>query len=204
MKIYLRYILIFLILIIAGYITINFLVSKRINFLLSEEKNLTYSGISINSLTGNLGLEDVNFSDASKQIYIETIDINVDLIHYVFNSKIKIQSLSADGLDLKIISYPDSEKISNKKLDFTQIDKLELKNSKIRIKKENKTDFAISNLKLDIEDLQWSSMEDFSWLGNKTLRIKAEDLRYELDLLHDLKSEKFYTKMLDLSLANSV
>jgi len=191
MKIYLRYILIFLILIIAGYITINFLVSKRIDSLLSEEKNLTYSGISINSLTGSLGLEDVNFTDTSKQIYIETIDINLDLIHYVINSKIRIQNVDADGLDLKIISSPDSEKISNKKLDFTQIDKLQLKNSKIRIKKENKTDFTISNFQLEIEDLQWSSMEDFSWLGNKTLRIEAEDLRYELDLLHNLKSEKF-------------
>ncbi|MBZ9777355.1 hypothetical protein LB452_00330 [Psychroflexus sp. CAK8W] len=191
MKIYLRYILIFLILVIAGYLSINFLVSKRINTLLSEEKNLTYSSISINSLTGNLGLVDVDFSDDGKQIYIETIDIDLDLIHYIINSKIKIQSVDADGFDLKIISSPDSEKISNKKLDFTQIDKLQLKNSKIRIRKENKAAFEISNLKLEIEDLQWSSLEDFSWLGNKTLRIEGEDLRQELDLLHDLKSEKF-------------
>jgi len=56
----------------------------------------------VNVLKGSLELEGFKFYDSIRDIQADYIYLNVDVLHYTLEKKIKIENLEVDGLNLKI------------------------------------------------------------------------------------------------------
>lgn len=193
MKTYFRYAIVVIILTIIGFITTNYFVSKKIKSLLAEESALTYSNLSVNAFAGSMSLSDVSFDEDTKQIKIEDINLNVDIIHYLINKEVIVQSIDASGFDIKlvIVKGRKKEKKKESKIDIVSINSVNLKEARVRIDEEDQTILKVSRLDLSAEDISWPLDEEFKWLENESIKVKAQSISYNLDKLHDLQSEQF-------------
>ncbi len=190
MKTFFRYALAILVLISIGYFVTNHYVSKKIKTLLAEESALTYADVNVNAFAGSMSLREVRFDDATKNIEIEEIDLNVDLIHYLLHKEIKVEKIDAQGLGLKLI-LGSNIKQKKKEIDLVSIQKLNLKDACITVENETKTILEVADLNLNAEDITWPLDENLDWLDNKSIKVNAKAISYNLDKLHDLKAKSF-------------
>lgn len=181
---------ILLFLILCFYVT-NFFVSQKVESLLEQEKNLSYSGFNVNVFLGNLTLKDLKLDDAGHRIKVKKIDMNIDILHYLFNSEIIIQKINAEGLDVKLMSSLNSKSEKRKTIDIKSIKKINIRDADITYKNEDKTVFELSKMNFKAKDLNWPLDENYEWITNETLEIDAKDLKFNMDTLHNLNSETF-------------
>ncbi|MGX1024486.1 hypothetical protein [Psychroflexus sp. MBR-150] len=204
MKKFIRYLFFIILFLVLSFFTANYFVSKKIKGLLNDNSTFSYSAFQVNSFSGNLNLEDVEFIDIAKTIRIKEIDINVDIIHYLIHKEIKIEIIDAEGLDLvfDLSSNSKKENKSNSELDIISIEKINLKNAKITLEDGDKTVFEASHIDLKVKDISMPLIDNYKWLENKSLQAEADSLFYDLDDLHVLKSERFTFKNHSIQLSN--
>lgn len=186
-----RLILAMLLFLIIGFFVTNFFVTKKVKTLLDQKKNLSYSSFNTNAFTGSLNLEDIKFEGMDKIINIKNADINIDILQYLLNDKLIIENIDAEELNLELNSSPDSKPKDGQEIEIAGIEKINLKNANVTYREHAKIVFELSELNLYVEDVDWPLDENYRWLRNETLKIKANDLHYAMDTLHDLKSEDF-------------
>ncbi|SDG63821.1 AsmA family protein [Psychroflexus sediminis] len=201
MKTFFRYTFILMLCLLLGIIISNFFVSKKIKILISEETALSYSSLSVNIFTGNLTLKQVRFNEAGQEIRIEKIRLNAEIIPYITEGKISIESIETKGLNLKIYADSSLENRTFKKSILLNIGRLHLEDSKITVENDGQTKFEIAQLNLKAENIKWPLDKTYEWLSNESLEIEAKNLKYSIDTLHDFKTESldFSNKSLRLS-----
>ncbi|WP_026302519.1 hypothetical protein [Psychroflexus tropicus] len=195
MKSLYRYVIAIIFILIAGYFISNFIIANKIESLLEEENSIAYSSLKVNSLIGNLNVRDFEYKTEGKKININQIDLNVDLIHYLFQKDIKIDVVTAENLSIDVdLSSSKNSTAKKAEFDITSIKKIELSNIDLILRKNDKVLFKASKANINAEDLTWPLDQNYKWLNNKSLDIRASTLFYDLDDLHIMKSEAFSFK----------
>lgn len=202
MKTYFRFILVIVLILITGFFVTNYLVTKKVKSLLTEEESLSYSGFDLNAFSGSLSLEGVIYDNKSGIIKIKKIDIKVDLFHYLVDKEIIIKSVEAEELDINLLTSSDPKITKSKKSGKVTIEKINLRDVDITYEKNNKPLFELSKLNFKAENLNWPLDENYEWLSNETFEIDAKDLKYTMDTLHDLTSEVIVYSNQSLSFTN--
>jgi len=192
MKTFFKYGLAIFILIIAVFFITNYFVAQKIEGLLAKESTLSYADINVNAFAGSMSLEDVIFDESTNKLEIKNINLNVDIIRYLLHKEIKIESIDAEGLDLKLkLATNSNPKPKRKKINIVGIQELNVSDAQITAENEIKTILVTENVNLYATDISWPLDEHLNWLKNKSITIDAKKLTYNLDQLHDLKSESF-------------
>jgi hypothetical protein len=143
----------------------------------------------VNILKGSLELEEFKFHDSIKDIQADYIYLNVDVLHYTLEKEIKIENLNVEGLNLK---YDNTlAEVKNNKNTLNTVSPIEIEAIKISLSTIEYTTakgkiLRINEIDLATKDVQWPLDKNFDWLMNKSFNIKAKDLTYDLDNLHDL------------------
>lgn len=202
MKKVLQYLIALFILLFIGFFVSNYLVSNKIKSLLAKENSFSYSELGVNSFTGNLKLKQVNFIDSSKQFTAEELNINVSIFYYLLRKELKIEHIDVEKLDLNLTNSQYSKQPESLKLDTLQIKKINLTDAHISYLEKGESIFEVSNLNISAEDFTWPLTKKLDWLNNDKLAIEAENIQFDLNNLHYLKSEKITFNQQTASITN--
>jgi hypothetical protein len=203
MKKTLSYIVILSSLFVIGFIIADFIISNKIKKRLSQEPSISYTSFNINVLTGSLELEGFKFYDSIKDIQADYIYLNVDVLHYTMEKEIKIENLEVEGLNLKYNNALTKIKKNKNTLDAVspvEIKAIDISQSSIEYTTAKGKILRINEIDLATKNTQWPLDRNFDWLRNDSFTIKAKDLSYDLDDLHDLNIDdlSFENRKVDL------
>ncbi|WP_127844628.1 hypothetical protein [Psychroflexus aestuariivivens] len=188
MKKYLYRFAVFLILIVIGVLTANYLIKNKIEDQLKQQENLQYEDLTFNILNGNISFKTVQFIDDKREIQSEELDINLDLIAYLTDKSLKFNKISADGLGVIWKATQTTTGSENLDEEIT-IQKIDIENANFQYKNKNKTLYSLKSINLIAEDLTWPMQDDLAWLNS--VEMTGEELDFDINNLHDLKSESF-------------
>ena len=190
MKKALSYIVILSAIIIVGFLIADFIISNKVKERLSKEPSISYTSFNVNVLTGSLELEEFKFYDSIKDIQADYIYLNVDVLHYTLEKEIKIENLDVKGLNLKYdnsLAKENNNKNTSDAVSLVEIEAIKISQSTIEYKTAKGKKLRINEIDLATKNVQWPLDQNFDWLKNNSFNIKAKDLSYDLDNLHDLK-----------------
>ncbi|PKG43514.1 hypothetical protein [Psychroflexus sp. MES1-P1E] len=189
MKKTLSYIVIISSLFVISFIIADFIISNKVKKRLSKEPSISYTSFNVNVLTGSLELEGFKFYDSIKDIQADYIYLNVDVLLYTLKKDIKIENLEVKGLNLKYNTT--LVKVANNKITLDAASPVEIKAIKISQSSVEYTTakgkrLRINEIDLAAKNARWPLDINFDWLMDDSFTIKAKDLHYDLDDLHDL------------------
>lgn len=202
MKKFLLYATLLIIILIIGFFAIDYYVAKKVKNSLDKQSSISYKELNINTFFGSLSLEDFHFDDDFQNVKVKKCDVSIDIFDYLMQDEIKIESITAENLDLNLNQSKDDKNESSFDIDTLNIDKIHLKNAKLSLRNKSEKLLDITKLNIQADNISWPLADDYLWLKNSNLKVDAVEFRYELDELHFLKTDNFTFDKKTLSCTN--
>jgi hypothetical protein len=203
MKKTLSYIVIVSSLFVIGFIIADLIISNEIKKRLSKEPSLSYKSFNVNVLRGSLELNGFKFYDSIRDIQADYIYLNVDVLHYTLEKKIRIENLEVDGLNLEYnstLTQVDNNKKTINAVSPVEIKAIKVSHCSIEYTTAKGKILRINEIDLATKNVRWPLYKNFDWLMDDSFTIKAKDLNYDLDDLHklDIADLSFENKKVNL------